>query len=195
MKIIDPVIDLLLKGDKLTEKEDISNITETSDPVEEKQLENEVIAEGQIPQDASGVTSDNFDELNSVGYVDISFESGNLPQIDQAPELIADKITTLKRTLIPLVEKSLIELLGSSSMWIRKISNTQISFQPDGSVSLAGTLVYQIDMWVGLDVDPKDIDHDQKYVMNTLAPIFNMVKISQLSINAEDGTLTVSFIM
>jgi len=198
MMIEDQALDLLLGRRKLTENEsDVEGNTavESSEPVEEKQLENEVIAEGQIPQDASGVTSENFDGLSQSGYIDVSFESGNLPQVEQLPEMMTDKLVTLKKTFIPLVEKSLIELLGSSSMWARKAANIQAQFQTDGSVSLSGTLVYQVDMWIGLDVDPKDVAHDQKYVMNTLWPLFQSMKVSQLQIDPEDGTLTISFAM
>jgi hypothetical protein len=167
--------------------EDVSSL-----PLKDEK-EVEVLGEGEIPQDTSGIQDGEYGPLKPEGEVDIQFEQGNFSQLRDLPEVIADKTTMVTQTLEPLIEKALIELLGSSSMFKREAGN--ISFGPDdnGQVTLSGVLTYICTFWIGTEVDPNDIKHDSSYVLGTLQPIADKVKFTECSIDTADGRLKVGF--
>jgi hypothetical protein len=151
----------------------------------------EPIADGEIPQSSDGIAVGSFDALDPTGNVDIVFKQGNLNQLSSIPQAITQKVTLVTNTLIPLVEKALIELLGASSMYERTSATTSTSLE-NNTAQISGTLVYTVTMWIGLEVEYDAIAHDSQYVMNTLA-VLQEVKITKCEIDVTEGTLTVSF--
>jgi hypothetical protein len=156
--------------------------------------EKEVLADGQIPQDASGITEGDFDPLNPHGEVDVKFEEGNWDSIQDMGQVVADKTTMITKTLEPLVEKALIELLGASTMYKRVSANITGGADPqDGQFKFNGVLIYQCSFWIGVDVEKADIEHDAQYILNTLKPISDTVNISSCAIDTADGSLKLGF--
>ena len=178
---LDEVVDPPVPTDQLT----------LEDPAEEE-TENEVMEEGGVPLDSSGVGTVT-DALNPDGEVDPTFQSGNLETLNEVPQIVEDKITLVTKTLEPLIEKALIELLGASSMYERLESNNQLSPNEDGSLSIVGTFVFKSQFWIGLDIDQEDIKHDADYVLNTLAPITETVRITECSIDVAEGVLRIAY--
>jgi hypothetical protein len=179
------------------EKTDPNRATSHPTPVDELPLEDEkeveVIGEGQIPQDSSGIEEGKFDELNAQGNIDISFEAGNFDKLEDLPTLISDKVELINHTFEPLIEKALIELLGSSSMYKRNEGNVQIEQNENGTFMITGNFIYQVSLWIGNDIDQEDISHDANYILNTLKPISDKIKITECAIDCGSGSLTISF--
>jgi hypothetical protein len=161
------------------------------DDPEEKEAE--VIAEGQIPQDSSGVEEGEFGPMDPHGEVDVQFEEGNWGSIADIGQVIEDKVILVTKTLEPLIEKSLIELLGSSSMYKRQSAEIVPATDEEGNVSFTGSFKYQCGFWIGADIEREDIEHDSQYILNTLAPLKDQVTITSCAIDVSDGTCTVSF--
>jgi len=175
--------------DKPTEQIPLED--DISEPEDEKEAE--VIGEGQIPQDTSGVTEGNFEALKPHGVVEVDFEQGNWNSIADMGQVVADKVQMITKTVEPLCEKALIELLGSSSMFRRVSANVTSGTGSDGQVQFTGVFQYQCSFWIGLNVKKEAIDHDAKYVYDTLSPISDTVQITKCAIDVKDGTLTVGF--
>jgi hypothetical protein len=180
--------------DTIPERSDEPSENPDEIPLEDDiEKESEVIAEGQIPQDSDGVANGHFGDLEPNGVIDIEFQEGNWNQVSNIAQVAQSKMILLKQTLEPLCEKALIELLGSSSMFTRVSANIQPSFDENGNFTASGTLIYNCSFWIGIDVPPEDIQTDASYVMNTLAPIGENIRISECSIETADGNLTIGF--
>jgi len=160
---------------------------------EPEEQEVEVLGEGQIPQDSSGVTEGEFGALSPHGVVDVQFEQGNWNGIFDMGQVVSDKVDMITKTLEPLCEKAMIELLGSSSMYKRLSAEVTSGSDESGGISFTGVFRYQCSFWIGIDVKREDVEADAKYVMNTLLPINESVKISECSIDTATGILTVGF--
>jgi hypothetical protein len=152
---------------------------------------NEPIADGQIPATAEGITTGAFDPLNPQGYADLSFKSGNINALNSEVEALQQKASLVQQTFIPLVEKAMIELLGSNNLYRREVGNTQVSYD-NGQPAISGTLVYSVALWIGLEVEHADIQHDSEYVLNTIK-VCEGVKVTKCQIDTKEGTLTISF--
>jgi hypothetical protein len=152
----------------------------------------EPVQDGDVPQNAEGITQGSFDALSPNGSISIAFDKGNYPQVEAMPQLVADKTTVITGTFVPLVEKALIELLGSSTMYRRDTANMQLGVNENSEVTISGTLLYIITAWVGLDIDKEAIEHDAKYVMDTIAVAQN-VNVTKCEVSTTDGTLVIQF--
>jgi hypothetical protein len=149
------------------------------------------VSDGAIPQNAEGITSGTYDPINPQGVADLSFKQGNLNSLQGYVSAFEQKAQLVLNTLEPLVEKALIELLGTSSMYSRESGNVAISFDSN-TFSITGTLQYQASMWIGIDIPREDIVADSEYVLNTLKIVQN-VQITKCEIDTTAGTLTVQF--
>jgi len=152
--------------------------------------EYQVLEQGGIPQDTKGVESD--EQLN-LEAINVAFESGNFQSLSEMPMMIQSKTDFITRTLEPLIEKALIELLGASTMYKRVSSNNQMSPGENGAITIVGTFVFKTQFWIGMDIEKADVDHDAQYVMKTLQPVSQIVRITQCAIDTGQGTLTVSY--
>jgi len=165
------------------------------EPVIEQPLQDErnvPIADGQIPQDSSGMVQGDFNALDPSGSLQATFEQGNYNELFQLPQIITAKVQSVSQTLVPLIEVALIELLGSTSMYKRAMANTAISFE-NNQCSIAFTFVYQVSLWIGLDIDYEDIKADSDYVYNKLKPLEQSgVKFTACTIDTKEGTCLVS---
>lgn len=150
----------------------------------------EPVEDGAIPQNSEGVVSGQFDNLNGIGNAQIAFKQGNYNQIMGYPQQISDKLSVFTQTFIPLIEVSLIELLGSNQLYQRESAQCMPSFQ-NNQMLLSGTLIYSVNNWIGTDIDQTAIAHDSQYVYNRIKP--SGVNITKCEISTEAGTLTIMF--
>lgn len=149
----------------------------------------EPINDGNIPQNSEGITSGEYEALENVGSSDLSFEEGNFNLLKEWPELLNSKIALLNQTFIPLVEVSLIELLGSSSLYQRKFGQCAVAFN-NNQASISFSFIYSVSNWIGIDIDLPAIQHDSNYVLNKIRPVG--ANITKVEIDTTEGTLTIA---
>ena len=146
------------------------------------------VQDGQIPLDNQGVAAGSFDALDPVGTVDIAFQQGNYKQIVGLPKLVNDKITQLTKTLVPLMEVSLIELLGASNMYKRTMGQVVPAFDNNGQLTLQFTFQYVVPNFIGMDIDYEAIKHDSQYILNKIQPV--KANITKCEIDCSSGAVT-----
>lgn len=120
---------------------------------------------------------------------EITFEKGNWSLFSQSAKLYSQKVTIIRQTLAPLIEKALIELLETSGAYDRKSFNSSAYFINDDFRVIA-EFHYQVDLWIGTDFDPASVEHDQGYIYQTIA-VIPSIKIETIKIDTDSGDLTI----
>jgi hypothetical protein len=146
------------------------------------------VEDGNIPQNSQGITSGQYDALNGTGSDRVTFEQGNYNQVLGYPQLVTDKVSSLTRTLVPLIEVALIELLGNNQNYKRQSGQCAMSFQ-NNQLALSFSFIYVVAGWIGTDIAMEDIQHDSNYVLNRIRPVG--ANITKCEIDTESGTLTI----
>jgi hypothetical protein len=146
------------------------------------------VQDGAVPMNSEGITQNQYDALNPIGQDKVAFQQGNFNQVVGYPKLVQDKVTVLTQTLVPLIEVSLIELLGSNQMYQRQSGECAMSFQ-NNQVQISFSFVYVVNGWVGTDIDQMAIQHDSQFVYNRIRPAG--AAITKCEINTTDGTLVI----
>ena len=147
------------------------------------------VQDGMIPQDAKGITKGQYDALDPTGNVNIKFESGNYHTIMGLPQLVGDKVASLAQTLVPLIEVSLIELLGDNSMYKRALGQCQPAFDNNGKISIEFTFQYLVGSWITTDINLEALQHDSNFVLDRIKPAGS--QISKCEVDCKSGTLTI----
>lgn len=143
----------------------------------------------QVAQDSSL----QFDAINPEGEASISFESGNFNQLTQMPQQIMTKIATIQRTIMPLAEVALIELLGNNKAFKGESFNAVFNML-DNTPKFECNATYSVELFIGTDIEQADIQHDAKYILDRLKAVPN-VQWNQCSIDCTDGKVTLGFIV
>jgi hypothetical protein len=143
-----------------------------------------------VPQDTSAIAAGDGEAPAQVGEEAIQFESGNWNEMGDVAQQIQQKQDILVRQIAPLAEVALIELLGQSSLYKRQSGDVSTSIGENGPVA-SFTLVYQVPMWIGTDVNPQDVQSDAKYVLDKIR-LAQGATISKCAIDTDAGTLTIS---
>lgn len=143
----------------------------------------------QVAQDSSL----QFDAINPEGEASIHFESGNFNQLTQMPQQIMTKIATIQRTIMPLAEVALIELLGNNKAFKGESFNAVFNML-DNTPKFECTATYSVELFIGTDIEQADIQHDAKYILDRLKAVPN-VQWNQCSIDCTDGKVTLGFIV
>ena len=151
----------------------------------------EPVKDGSIPIDSSGISKNQYDALNPVGDAGIQFETGNYGEgLLTLKNSILTAEQTIQKTLIPLIEVALIELMGSSNSYQRKHAQLVPAMTSGYNVTVNFKFVYSVPLWIGTDIEPEAIQHDSTYIMNRIGVITN-AKIGKCEIDCSDGTLTI----
>ena len=143
----------------------------------------------QVAQDSSL----QFDAINPEGEASISFESGNFNQLTQMPQQIMTKITTIQRTIMPLAEVALIELLGNNKAFKGESFNAVFNML-DNTPKFECNATYSVELFIGTDIEQADIQHDAKYILDRLRAVPN-VQWNQCSIDCTDGKVRLGFVI
>jgi len=147
------------------------------------------VRDGAVPQNAEGIASGQFDALDPVGNAEIKFNQGNYQTIMGLPKVAADKVAQLVQTLVPLLEISMIELLGANNLYQRALGQCMPSFDSQGKMGIEFTFQYIVEQWIGQDIDQQAIQHDANYVLERIKPV--KANITKCEINVGEGTLIV----
>jgi hypothetical protein len=145
-------------------------------------------SDGAVPQNSEGVTAGQFDSAAGNGQEQIVFNQGNFNQVMGYPKLVTDKVASLTQTLVPLIEISLIELLGSSQLYRRETGQCAISFQ-NNQLSISFTFIYIVNNFIGTDIDQESISHDANYILNKIRP--TNANITKCSVDTGNGEVIV----
>lgn len=143
----------------------------------------------QVAQDSSL----QFDAINPEGEASISFESGNFNQLTQMPQQIMTKIATIQRTIMPLAEVALIELLGNNKAFKGESFNAVFNML-DNTPKFECNATYSVELFIGTDIEQADIQHDAKYILDRLQAVPN-VQWNQCSIDCTDGKVRLGFVI
>lgn len=126
------------------------------------------------------------------GNGDITFESGNWLNLNQLANPITLKIATVQKTIIPIIEVSLIELLGNNSLYKGKNFNAALDFK-NGNFFMNVECVYSVEQFIGSDVDKKAIMHDAKYILDRVSQAVKGITWNKCEINCSQGIVTINF--
>ena len=130
---------------------------------------------GEIDQD-----SDNYE---------VTFEKGNWDLFTQSAQQYSQKVTTIRQTLVPLVEKALIELLETSGAYDRTSFVSSAYFQND-EFRVVAEMHYTIDLWLGEGFQQDAINQDKGYIYQTISVIPG-IQIDSVNIDTSKGDLQI----
>ena len=134
-----------------------------------------------------------FDAINPEGEASIKFESGNFNQLTQMPQQIMTKIATIQRTIMPLAEVALIELLGNNKAFKGENFNAVFNML-DNEPKFECNATYSVELFIGTDIEQADIQHDAKYILDRLQAVPN-VQWNKCEISCTDGKVNLGFIV
>lgn len=143
----------------------------------------------QVAQDSSL----QFDAINPEGEAAIKFESGNFSQLAQMPQQIMAKIATIQKTIMPLAEVALIELLGNNKAFKGENFNAVFSML-DNEPKFECNATYSVELFIGTDIEQADIQHDAQYILDRLKAVPN-VQWNRCEISCTDGKVNLGFIV
>ena len=143
----------------------------------------------QVAQDSSL----QFDAINPEGEASIKFESGNFSQLAQMPQQIMAKIATIQKTIMPLAEVALIELLGNNKAFKGENFNAVFNML-DNEPKFECNATYSVELFIGTDIEQADIQHDAKYILDRLQAVPN-VQWNRCEISCTDGKVNLGFIV
>lgn len=145
-------------------------------------------ANRQVAQDSSL----QHDAINPEGEASISFKSGNYNHINELPQSINQKIETLTKTIMPLAEAALIELLGNNKAYKGDDFQATFAMGPDGDPKFDVHATYSVENWIGTDIAQEDIAQDAKYLLDRMKVVPG-VNWRTCKIDVTDGSLTLDF--
>lgn len=134
-----------------------------------------------------------FDAINPEGEASIKFESGNFSQLAQMPQQIMTKIATIQKTIMPLAEVALIELLGNNKAFKGENFNAVFNML-DNEPKFECNATYSVELFIGTDIEQADIQHDAKYILDRLKAVPN-VQWNRCEIDCTQGKVNLGFIV
>lgn len=153
-----------------------------------KQLE---LADG-TSENVAQDSSLQYNAINPEGTASISFKSGNFAQIDSLPQIANQKTMTITKTIIPLVEAGLIELLGNNKSFKGNTFTASFSIDEDMIPKFDVRATYSVEVWIGTDVSQEDIAEDANYLLERLKVVPD-VEWRTCKIDCTDGSLELEF--
>ena len=144
---------------------DLTIATNTKDNPPESVLTLSDGTPSQVTQDSKQM-SNTADAIDPYGQATISFEQGNYNQFITISQKIFEKQNLLTYTIIPLIEKALIELLGSNANYRAHEFIGSVDTNTNNIVTTA-TMSFKVESWIGFDVETEAIQKDAEYVYNT----------------------------
>jgi len=138
-------------------------------------------------------TSLQYDAINPEGDASISFASGNFKNISQVPQIVNQKIVTITKTVMPLCEAGLIELLGNNKAYKGSAFNANFNIL-NGEPQFEVNAEYSVESWIGTDISQQDIAEDAKYLLDRLKVVPG-VQWNECSIDCTSGTFKLGFII
>lgn len=143
----------------------------------------------EVAQDASM----QYDAISPDGEASISFEHGNFENFYSIPNKVNSKIATVQKTVLPLVEVGLIELLGNNKAFVGENFNATFTMNGD-EPTIECQATYRVDLFIGTDINQEDIAHDAKYLLDRVKVVPN-VRWNHLEIDCTEGKVNLDFVL
>ena len=124
------------------------------------------------------------------GNAKIEFEKGNYDKVFGSIQEYSTKVNSIRQTVLPLVEKALIELFQYSTAYERVVCNINPVFT-DAKISFNINAQYNAESWIDQDADINDVKHDQDYIIKTLSVVPG-INIASVEIDTNTGNLMVN---
>ena len=150
-------------------------------------------APADIAQGVAEDTSLQNEPLKAEGSASIKFEQGNYSQLQDSVRALVKKPGIISRTFLPLVEKALIELLGTSSSYKRSNFEFNISLV-NGQIKYIITCIYSVDLFIGTDIERSAVEHDQNYIIETIS-VVPEIKVKDVKIDTSTGLVRIQVII
>lgn len=138
-------------------------------------------------------SSQQYDAIDPNGQATISFEQGNYNNFAEIPSKVNSKIATVQKTVLPLVEAALIELLGNNKAFVGENFNATFTMNGD-EPTIECQAVYRVELFIGTDIDPTDIQHDAKYLLDRVNIVPN-ITWNHCEIDCTEGKVNLDFVI
>lgn len=136
------------------------------------------------------------DSEDQIGEIDqdeenyeVTFEKGNWGLFTQSAQQYSQKVTIIRQTLVPLVEKALIELLETSGAYDRTSFVSSAFFQ-NNDFRVVAELHYTVDLWLGEGFQQDAINQDQGYIYQTISAVPG-IQIESVLIDTSKGDVQI----
>lgn len=135
-----------------------------------------------------------YDAINPEGDAQINFMSGNYSQLAAIPQKASNKIATIQKTIIPLVEVALIELLGNNKAYKETSFNSVYTVDTNNEPKFECQMVYTVELFIGTDINQEDIAEDAKYILDRVSVVPG-VQWTKCEIDCTTGNVNINFIV
>lgn len=139
------------------------------------------------------IATDSEDQIGEVDQdeenYEVTFEKGNWNLFSQSAQQYSQKVTTIRQTLVPLVEKALIELLETSGAYDRTSFVSSAFFQ-NNDFRVVAEMHYTVDLWLGNDFTEESIAQDQGYIYQTISAVPG-IQIESVKIDTSKGDVQI----
>lgn len=131
--------------------------------------------------------------VNPNGKTSIKFETGNFDKIQTLTIPLSKKLTLIEKTIIPIIEVALIELLGNNSLYKAKNFTATAELNTKGQAKVNVNCVYFIEKFIGTDVNKQSIMHDAKYILDRVNSLIQNIFWNKCEIDCSQGLVTIDF--
>ena len=131
--------------------------------IKQPTIEENNLEQTNAPNENDQQVMETFDDSPDV----TSFAEGNLNIINDYFNLTYKKVTTIKNSILPVIEAALIQLLGNSGEYTRQSCQTVIQHQ-DNSPVFDLDLLYHVPKWIGIDIKKESIKFLHIFFCKTL---------------------------
>lgn len=135
-----------------------------------------------------------YDAINAEGDAQISFQNGNFGQLTALPQKAGEKINTIQKTIVPLVEVALIELLGNNKAYKEMSFNSNFTVSDNNEPQFEVHMTYGVELFIGTDIAQEDIAQDAKYILDRVSVVPN-VNWTKCEIDCTSGEVNIDFII
>lgn len=136
-------------------------------------------------------SSNQADALDPNGTATISFEKGNYNDMSKIPTMISEKSTLISKTVLPLIQVALIELLGNNKEYIPETFNSTFTMENNNPIFNVET-AFRVDKWIGNDIQQSAIAADAKYVLDRIN-VVQGVTFTKAAIDCNEGKMFINF--
>lgn len=98
------------------------------------------------------------------------FTEGNFNNCAALMSSIQLKFDSVTRTIEPLIEVALIELLSSSDRYVRTFANIVPSFDDNGQFVISFSFKFTVSAFIVQEVEYNDVLTDSQYILNKIRP-------------------------
>lgn len=127
------------------------------------------------------------------GDAQIKFETGNFDKIQTLTMPLSKKLTLVEKTIIPIVEVALIELIGNNSLYQAKDFNAVGELDKKGQAKVNVNCSYFVEKFIGTDVKKQSIMHDAKYIFDRVNSLVQNISWNKCEIDCSQGLITINF--